>query len=137
MPALLQDMCTFDRRIDCRDYRFGFSQICLRLIAASCIEMQTADLAQYPRCGDRVVVAVDRQRSLIVVQGGVAQARWAAEIGKTLQERLLLRCHLRFVCEGRKGLTVEAHCIIIGVDLARQIARRHQIGGALAFLWSG
>ncbi|MGO7998351.1 hypothetical protein ACC734_39355, partial [Rhizobium ruizarguesonis] len=41
MPALLQDMCTFDRRIDCLDYRFGFSQICLRLIAASCIEMQT------------------------------------------------------------------------------------------------
>ena len=135
MAALLQEMRMFDRRIDRRDHRFGLGTMRLRLIAAPRIEMQTADLAQYPCCGDPIVSgAVDRKRSLIMVQGGVAEAGGTAEIGKTLQKRQLLRRHLRLVCEGGKCLTVEAHRIVIGVGLARQIARRHQIGSSLGLL---
>ncbi len=125
-------MRMFDRRIDRRDQCFSLGAMCLRLIAAPGIEMQAADLSRYPSCGDRVVLgAMDRKRALVMVQGSVAQTGRAAEIGKALQECRLLRRHLRFVCEGSKRLAVKAHRIVIGVGLARQIARRHQIGCSL------
>ncbi len=89
----------FDRRIDRRDHSFGLGAMRLRLVAAPRIEMQAADFSQYPCCGDPIVsAAVGRKRSLIMVQGSVAETGGAAEIGKTLQKRQLLRRHLRLVC---------------------------------------